>query len=106
MKQLKDFINESKKLDKSFLQKAIDSMLNNNDDIIDDIFQELKKSKSIYQALDVTDSWDMVFDEIDMINSQVSLGTTVDEIKDMTQQYDHQISKYICKTWNKYLINL
>lgn len=103
MKSLKEYINESKQLDIKFLKKAIDSMLNRNDDFIEDIFKELKTSKSIYKAIDSTNSWDDVYNEIDMINDQVSLGTSIDEIKEMTEKYDQQISKYICKEWSKFI---
>jgi biotin synthase-like enzyme len=67
------------------------------------IFKELKTSKSIYKAIDSTNSWDDVYNEIDMINDQVSLGTNIDEIKEMTEKYDQQISKYICKGWSKFI---
>jgi len=103
MKSIKEYINESKQLDIKFLKKAIDSMLNRNEDFVEDIFKELKTSKSIYKAIDSTNSWDDVYNEIDMINDQVSLGTNIDEIKEMTEKYDQQISKYICKGWNKFI---
>ena len=103
MKSIKEYINESKQLDIKFLKKAIDSMLNRNEDFVEDIFKELKTSKSIYKAIDSTNSWDDVYNEIDMINDQVSLGTSIDEIKEMTEKYDQQISKYICKGWSKFI---
>lgn len=103
MKSIKEYINESKQLDIKFLKKAIDSMLNRNEDFVEDIFKELKISKSIYKAIDSTNSWDDVYNEIDMINDQVSLGTNIDEIKEMTEKYDQQISKYICKGWSKFI---
>jgi hypothetical protein len=103
MKSIKEYINESKQLDIKFLKKAIDSMLNRNEDFVEDIFKELKTSKSIYKAIDSTNSWDDVYNEIDMINDQVSLGTNIDEIKEMTEKYDQQISKYICKGWSKFI---
>ena len=103
MKSIKEYINESKQLDIKFLKKAIDSMLNRNEDFVEDIFKELKTSKSIYKAIDSTNSWDDVYNEIDMINDQVSLGTNIDEIKEMTEKYDQQISKYICQGWSKFI---
>ena len=103
MKSIKEYINESKQLDIKFLKRAIDSMLNRNEDFVEDIFKELKTSKSIYKAIDSTNSWDDVYNEIDMINDQVSLGTSIDEIKEMTEKYDQQISKYICKGWSKFI---
>lgn len=99
MKNIIDFIKESKSLDKAKLQKAIDSMLNWNEEWVDDIFKELKKSNSIYQAIDSTNTWENIYDEVDAIDSNVSLSTSIDEIKELTKKYDQQISKYICKGW-------
>lgn len=104
MKSLSEYLFESKDLTINILKKAIDELLEGNDDDVNDSLKYFKDNgkKSIFDAFEEMEIWDYLIDLIDFMYKG-KYFSPYEVIRDMVQKNDKIFTDFVNKEWGDYI---
>jgi len=99
MKNLRDYINESK-LDMGWCFDTISFFLDGNGDLENKLILDLFKTKSIFTTIEHSGTEHEIWDSL-VYNLKNEVETNYSELRNIVKKYDSQISKQLMREFKE-----